>query len=154
MVMHPATVTDRLLARLFSTSLDRRLAHGETPESGRLLASRAQQVVALCWRRELARQWEHLLEVAGDQPHAAVPAPLCRDRVLAAEDDVHDLAAHLQTPLPVPAVGVAAAHILLTDATGPLYNRRDRSSLGTRLRHISAQLDPGVPLQSLVRSNT
>ena len=152
--MHPATVTDRLLARMFNTSLDRRLARGETPESGRLLASRAQQVVALCWRRELARQWEHLLAVAEDQPRAGVPAPLCRDRVLAAEEDVHALAAHLRTPLPVPAVGVAAAHILLTDATGPLYNRRDRSSLGDRLRHISAQLDPGVPLQSLVRSNT
>jgi hypothetical protein len=124
------------------------------PESGRLLAVRAQQIVALPRRRELARHWEHLLDVAWRQPSGAPRAPLCRDRVVAAGTGVHDLAARLRTPLPVTAAGVASARVLLTDASGPVYNRRNDTALDVQLRQISAQLDPAVPLQSLVRSNT
>jgi hypothetical protein len=154
LVIRPAGITGRLLARLFGLSLDRRLAIGEAPESGRLLAIRAQQLVALCWRRELARRWEHLLEVAGQPPDIGSRVWPCRDRILAAEADVRELATQLRAPLPVRAAGVAAAHVLLTDATGPLYNRRNGTELTAQLRDISAQLDPGLPLQSLVRSKT
>jgi len=48
----------------------------------------------------------------------------------------------------------AAAQALLTDAAGPVYNRRNVASLTDQLHRISAELDPGLPLQSLVRSNT
>jgi hypothetical protein len=154
LVIRPAGTTSRLLARLFGLSLDRRLAIGEAPESGRLLAVRAQQLVALRWRRELARHWEHLLEVARQPPRSGAPVWLSRDRILAAEADVRELATQLRAPLPVRAAGVAAAHVLLTDATGPLYNRRNGTALTAQLRDLSAQLDPGLPLQSLVRSNT
>jgi hypothetical protein len=154
MVIRPAGITGRLLARLFGTSLDRRLATGSAPESGRLLAVRAQQIVALRSRQELARHWEHLLSVATLPPRPGAPAPLCQDRILAAEDEVRDLAARLRAPLPVPAVGVAAAQMLLTDAAGPVYNRRNVASLTAQLHRISAELDPGQPLQLLVRSNT
>ena len=147
-----ARVTDRLLARVFGVSLDRRLAAGEAPESSRPLAVRAQQIVALDRRRELARQWEHLLAVA------AVPVRprtlLCRDRIVAATAEVHDLAGQLRAPLPVAAAGVAAARMLLTDATGPVWNRRYGGGLDERLRRVSSALDPAAPLQSLVRSNT
>lgn len=152
--MRPAGITGRALARLFGTSLDRRLASGDVPESDRLLATRAQQIVALRWRRELARHWERLLEVAARQPRGGSRVPLCRDQILGAGDDVLDLAAHLRAPLPVRAAGVAAAHVLLTDATGPLYNRRNGTALTAQLRRITAQLDPGLPLQSPVRSKT
>jgi hypothetical protein len=54
----------------------------------------------------------------------------------------------------VPAAGVAGAQALLTDAAGPVYNRRNVASLSDQLHRISAELDPGLPLQSLVRSNT
>ena len=50
LIIRPAGITGRLLARLSRLSLDRRLAIGEAPESGRLLAVRAQQLVALRWR--------------------------------------------------------------------------------------------------------
>jgi hypothetical protein len=53
---------------MFGATLDRQLAAGHVPESGRLLAVRAQQIVALPRRRELARHWEHLLDVAWRQP--------------------------------------------------------------------------------------
>ncbi|HEY2520703.1 MAG TPA: hypothetical protein VGJ19_11360 [Streptosporangiaceae bacterium] len=151
---HRARVTDRLLARAFGASLDRGLAAGAAPESGRRLAVRAQQLVALDRRRELARNWERLLAVAAGPPAAGPRALLCRGRIAAAAAEVRDLAAHLRAPLPVAATGVAAARVLLTDAAGPLYNRRDRTELATRLREINAALDPAVPLQSLVRSNT
>jgi hypothetical protein len=154
MIIQSAGITGRLLARLFGASLDRRLATGSTPESGHLLAIRAQQLVALRSRRELARRWEHLLAVAARQPRAGTANLLCRDRILAARDDVRDLAARLRSPLPVPAAGVAAAQVLLTDATGPVYNPRYPGSLTARLHRIAAELDPGQPLQSLVRSNT
>jgi hypothetical protein len=149
-----AGVTDRLLARMFGASLDRQLAAGQAPESGRLLAVRAQQLVALGRRRELARNWERLLSVATDGTSRPPRALLCRDRIVAAAAEIGELADQLRAPLPVAATGVAAASVLLTDATGPVYNRRDRTGLDTRLRAISALLDPAVPLQSLVRSNT
>lgn len=154
MIIRSAGIAGRLLTRLFGTSLDRRLATGAAPESGRLLAIRAQQIVALRSRRELARHWEHLLAMAERPPRAGAPAPLCRDRILAAGNDVRDLAARLRAPLPVPATGVAAARALLTDATGPVYNRRNGASLPAQLHRITAELDPGRPLQSLVRSKT
>ncbi|HWG15841.1 MAG TPA: hypothetical protein VG268_21455 [Streptosporangiaceae bacterium] len=102
-----------MLARMFGATLDRQLAAGHVPESGRLLAVRAQQIVALPRRRELAR---------------ALGGSARR--------------------------GLASARVLLTDATGPVYNRRNDTALDVQLRQISAQLDPAVPLQSLVRSNT
>ncbi len=154
MIIRPAGVTGRLLARLFGASLDRQLAAGHAPESGRLLAIRAQQIVALPWRRDLACHWEHLLEVAARGPRPSIPAALCRDRILAAADDVRDLTGHLRASLPVPVAGVAAAQVLLTDAAGPVYNRRNGASLPGQLRQISAQLDPGLPLQPLMRSKT
>jgi hypothetical protein len=149
-----ARATDRLLARLFGASLDRRLAAGQAPETGRLLAVRAQQIVTLRHRRELAGNWERLLAVAAGGPSSRPRALLCRDRIVVAAAQVRELAGHLRAPLPVAATGVAAARVLLTDATGPVYNRRDRTGLDTRLCAVSAMLDPSVPLQSLVRSNT
>ena len=151
---HRARAADRLLARAFGASLDRQLAAGQAPESGRLLAVRAQQIVTLRRRRELARSWERLLDVAAGPPSAGPRVLLCRDRIVAAAAEVRDLAGQLRAPLPVAAAGVAAARVLLTDAAGPVYNRRDPARLDTRLRRISASLDPALPLQSLVRSNT
>ena len=100
LVIRPAGITRRLLARLFGLSLDRRLAIGEAPESGRLLAVRAQQLVALRWRRELARNWERLLEAARRPQRSRAQAWLSRDRILAAEADVRELATQLRGPAP------------------------------------------------------
>src|ERR1700749_1315283 len=119
MVIRPAKITGPLLARRFGASLDRRLATGSAPESGRLLAIRAQQIVALRSRRELARHWEHLLTMATRPPRPGAPAPLCQDRILAAADDVRDLAARLRAPLPGPAAGGAAPQGRLTGAPRP-----------------------------------
>ena len=71
---------------------------------------------------------------------------LCRDRIAAAEPGLRELVARLAVPLPVTAQGVAAASTLLTDAAGPLYNRRSPVSLGAAMRTATGQLDPAAPL--------
>lgn len=142
----PVSAADRVLARVFGASLDRLLAAGQTAEPERLLAARARYIVSLSRRHALARDWEHLLAVARRAPAPAVP--LCRDRIAAAEPRIRELVDRLRVPLPVPAQGVAAATVLLTDATGPLYHRRSQAALDDLLRDAIAQLDPARPLLS------
>lgn len=139
--------TDRILAHVFGPSLDHQLAAGRPPESGQLLAARALALVCLGRRRALARNWERLL-AAARRPAAPGPARilLCRDRILAAEPDIHEMVARLRAPLPVAARGVAAAEVLLTDAAGPLYNRHNQAALPALLRSAIAQLDPAASL--------
>jgi hypothetical protein len=140
-------ITDRALARAFGSRLDHRLAAGHSPESARLLAARAQDLVSAATRQALADNWEHLLDWAR---HAPAPTlgrmALGRDRIVAAEPEVTEIAACLRTPLPVAAAGVAAASVLLTDGTGPVYNPRSSLALRDALRLAIAQLDPSVSL--------
>ncbi len=128
-------------------ALDHQLAAGRPPESGQLLAARALTLVCLGRRRALARNWERLL-AAARRPPAPGPARklLCRDRILVAEPDIHEMVARLRAPLPVGARGVAAAEVLLTDAAGPLYNRHNHAALPVLLRSAIAQLDPAASL--------
>jgi len=142
-------LTDKLLARLFGASLDRQLAAGRAPESSARLAARAQHLVAIRTRRRLARNWENMLRTARHAHGAYHPAiPVCSDRIIAAEPDVHELVRRMTAPLPVPARGVATATTLLTDALGPVYNPRSGDSLVAALGAAIAELDPALPLMS------
>ena len=142
-------LTDRLLARLFGASLDRQLAAGCAPESSSLLAARAQHIVAIRSRRQLARNWENLLRAARRAHGAYHPAiPVRYDSIIAAEPDVRELVRRMTAPLPVPARGVAMATALLTNALSPVYNSRSQDSLTAALEAAIAQLDPAVPLMS------
>lgn len=143
----PRRLPDRLLARVLGASLDRELAAGRPPESGRLLAARAEDLVLLRKRQALARNWEHLLEVARRPPGPGSARMLLRrDQIAAAEPEVREMMTRLLAPLPVAAQGVAAAGVLLTDATGPLYNRRNNTALVAVLRTATVQLDPSASL--------
>jgi hypothetical protein len=143
----------RPIAALFGPVLDRRLAAGVPPESGRLVAARAERLVSVRERRKLVREWEGVLERAHTTPQARSPrAPLCRDRVIAAESDARAMLSALSSPLPVPARGVAMASRLLSDGTGPLYNRNGAASLSLALRSVTAQLDP-VPAYAGTSAN-
>jgi hypothetical protein len=133
----------RLLATLFGSVLDRRLAAGVAPESGRVVAARAERLVSLSRRQKMVRAWEGMLNEARTAPRARDPhAPLCRDRVAAAALDLRAMLDALSNPLPVPARGVAMANRLLTDGTGPLYNRNCSVSLSDALQALTAQLNP------------
>ncbi len=119
-----------MLARALGASLDHRLAAGRSPESTRLLAARARDIVALHRRAALAESWDHLLRVARRAPTRRTPAvPLRATAILAAEHAIRELTARLTAPLPVGAQGVASASVLLTDPTSPVYSRRGPRSL-------------------------
>jgi hypothetical protein len=158
-VMRPRRPGDGVLARVFGASLDASLAAGCPPESSRLLAARARDIVSLRRRRSMADSWEHVLRVArraqgaghtGSRA-AAVTVPVCADRLVAAEPAIRDLMSRLAAPLPVPARGVAMARVLLTDATSPVYNRRAGVTLGDAVAAAAAELDPALPLLTSVR---
>jgi hypothetical protein len=151
---HPRRLGDRVLARVFAAPLDQSLADGCPPESSRLLAARARDIVDLNRRRSLAGHWEHLLRVAhraqqaqrGWPPPPAGAVPVCADRITAAEPLIRDLISKLSAPLPVPARGVAMARALLTEANSPVYSRRARVALSAAVRAAADQLDPALPL--------
>jgi hypothetical protein len=143
LVPRPTRSRDRFLAHLLAVSLDRRLANGQPAESTRLLATRAQMLVTPEDRRALAANWEHLVDVTQTQPTRLLKRiPVCRDRVAAAEPLVREMIVALVAARPVPARGVAAARLLLSDGTGPLYNRRSPSDLVSAVREATFRLDP------------
>jgi hypothetical protein len=147
LVLRPCRLADRLLARVLGASLDHQLAAGCSPESNRLLAARAQDVVSLPRRTSVARSWEHLLRVARRAPAVRTPAvPLNAAAILAAEPAIRELVGRLTAPLPVTARGVAAATIPLTDAASPVYGRERPEALAGLLDVAITQLDPGQPL--------
>jgi hypothetical protein len=151
--VQPRRLGDSVLARVFGASLDQSLADGWPPESSRLLAARARDIVDLDRRRSLASHWEHLLRVARRAqqaqrgwPPPAGAVPVRADRVTAAEPLIRDLISKLSAPLPVPARGVAMARALLTEANSPVYNRGARVALSAAVRAATDQLDPALPL--------
>jgi len=140
----------RLGARLLCTPLDRRLASGVPPESAALLAARAGLLVAPGLRQALVRHWGGLLAQARGPAPARRPAvPLCRERVVAAQDEARAMLRALSAASPTPARGVAMASVLLHDGAGPLYNARCPTDLGAALDEVTAHLDPLVPLAGL-----
>ena len=156
----PRRIGDGVLARLFGASLDASLAAGHPPESSRLLAARARDIVSLPRRRSMAGSWAHVLRVArraqraprGGPRAPAGAMPVCADRVAAAGPAIRDLMNRLAAPLPVPARGVAMARVLLTDATSPVYNRRAGVPLGDAVAAAAAELDPALPLLPSARA--
>lgn len=150
LVLRPFRLADRLHARLLGASLDHQLAAGCPPESNRLLAARAQDIVALPRRTAVARSWDHLLRAARRAPAVRTRAvPLNAAAILAAEPAIRELMDRLTAPLPVTARGVAAATIPLTDAASPIYQRQHPEALAELLDIAITQLDPAQPLLSV-----
>jgi hypothetical protein len=149
LVIQPGRLTDRLLARALGASLDHQLAAGCLPESTRLLAARAQHIVALPRRTSLAGNWDHLLRVARRAPSRRIRAvPVRAAAILAAEPAIRELIERLTAPLPVGARGAAMASVLLTDPASPVYSRRGPRSLADRLQAAIIALDPALPLMN------
>jgi hypothetical protein len=147
LVIRPCRLADRLLARALGASLDEQLAAGCSPESSRLLAARAQDIVSLPRRTSLARSWERLLRVARRAPSLRTPAvPLNVRAILVAEPAIRELMERLIAPLPVTAQGVAAAMIPLANATSPVYGWQSPDALAAVLDTAISQLDPARPL--------
>ena len=132
----------RLIARLFATSLDQKLAAGQNPASSPLLSARSQQLVAARYRRSIADSWLDLL-IEVRRPYLALnpSVPLGRSSVLEAEDEIHALAEALASPLPS-VRGVAMSVALLRDGAGPLFNRGSDLRLTNAINGIITVLNP------------
>jgi hypothetical protein len=137
---------DRTLARLRATSLDRQLASGTPPGWNRPLAARARYITGTERGQTLVTDWKHLLD-ACTQPRAArtLRTPLCRDRILAAEADIHDMLAAISEARLESAAGVAMASLLLRDGTGPLYNRHCPTDLTAAIRNATTHIRNRTP---------
>jgi hypothetical protein len=147
LVLRPRRFADRLLSRAFGASLDRQLAAGSPPESALLLAVRAEDIVSMRARLALAGDWDHLLQVARRVRVPRSPTVPVRGRsIAAAEPAIRELVRRLRNPLPVSAQGVAMASVLLTDATGPVYDRHSSVTLAAALEAAITELDPALPL--------
>jgi hypothetical protein len=139
----------RARRRLRARSLDQQLAAGRSPESSRLLASRAQQLVSPTSRTDLVRGWKRVVELCLSAP---VPrnhrAPMCRRRIADAAPEVRAMLSVLESPAPTAVRGFATVSLLLQDGAGPLFNRHCPIDLRAVLRDATEQLDPFVVLDA------
>jgi hypothetical protein len=137
----------RIVARVRSSSLDRRLADGCPPEASRLLSARAQVLVSAGTRRALAQSWDNILAHALKAPAVRCSrVRLNRRGIIACERYIQEMQNLLLTPQPIPARGTAMMSCLLGNGMGPLYDRRSPGDLAAVLRETIAQLDPTVSL--------
>ncbi|HUE29152.1 MAG TPA: hypothetical protein VMP89_20420 [Solirubrobacteraceae bacterium] len=140
----PEQLRDRLVARIRTRSLDAALANGTPPETDAALAVRARRLTNLPARRKLALAIRHVVRDAGGagaRSHVRV-SPVS-DRVSEASRELRMLAEKLAEPAPTRARGVAQAHLLLTDGTGPLYNPRSEGSVRDRAASAVSNLSLG-----------
>jgi hypothetical protein len=132
----------RLITRISAASLDPKLAAGQDPASGELLAARAQQLMAARYRWGIAEAWLHLLiEARRIREPFEISVPLVRHHVLDAEDQIRSLAQVLVSPLPT-VRGVAMSIEILRDGAGPIFNRSCHTPLTDVVERIIASLDP------------
>jgi hypothetical protein len=133
----------RALARLLAAGLDRQLASGRSPESSRFLAARAHVLVSPAMRRELAADLANVIAQAGRPAVMRNPrVPINRSSILACEPEIRETITALLTQSPAPARGAAMVNRLLSDGSGPLYNRRRAEQLSIALAEARAVLDP------------
>jgi hypothetical protein len=134
---------DRFLGRWHPRRLDEALAAGTPPEAGAALALRARRLTEPAQRRSIADALGRVLREGREGPRPSLVRIIpSRSRVRAAGQELSLLADTLAAPGPVAARGVAEAHLLLTDGTGPLYNPRPGSSLGSSAARAAQHLRP------------
>ncbi|MFL5866797.1 MAG: hypothetical protein ACJ766_06830 [Thermoleophilaceae bacterium] len=121
--------------------MDRELAEGWAPESCRALARRARALTRPDVREQLARS---LRRLERDASRPAAPricrAPVERDEIEDASYELRLLASRLTAPSQVAPRGVAQVRLLLSDGTGPLYQRRRPGELAAAARDAMSAL--------------
>ncbi len=131
----------RLAVRLLASSLDRQLAEGRPPESNRLLAARAQVLVAPAMRADLAANLARVVARSRWAPVVRSPkVPLNRNSIVACDPVLQVALDALVAPRPMLARGIAIISQLLSDGTGPLYNNRGAGELHDTLSEAIGQL--------------
>ena len=138
LALRPIRRWDRFRARLWARRLDADLATGAPPESSWLRAVRAAELVTPDARAATARAWQRALARAAGGPSGRSSAGLRDPGAVEAAADLHTA---LLAAAPPQARGVAAARVLLTDGTGPLYRPQSPEHLSAALRAATHYLD-------------
>jgi hypothetical protein len=139
--IHRPTAPTRLLARLHSVDLDRRLADGASPDSSALLSLRAQRLQSLASRRALALGFRRRLAAARREPHPFDrQVPLARAEIQRNAKLIEELAARLEAHEPADPQGIARGSVLLCDGSSPLYRRSSETQLGQALQRAIDEL--------------
>jgi len=131
--------------RLRAAALDRRLAAGERVGGDKGLARRAAWLASSSSRESIASALRDVVSAAERRPAPGTRAPIARSEVAAAADELDHLARRLQAPGQVDPRGVAEAWLLITDGSGPLYNRRSGHRLDAAARAARLALAPAGP---------
>jgi hypothetical protein len=138
-----AGLWQRLAVSLHGARLDREIAAGASPDVTAELALRAQALVRMSVRHDLAKSVQRIVDSSTRPTASGRPSvPLCPDRVAEARDELHNLIEQLRTPGPVTAQGVARARVLLSDGSGPLYHRGSPDNLRARVHQAVDALNP------------
>jgi hypothetical protein len=125
--------------RLRRTAIDRELAAGADPAADECRRRRAVELTTPETRRNLARDYEHLLAQSLDPPMlAAVPYDWAGMRPSAAR--MERLVLRLRFDPAVRPQGVARARLLLVEPSSPLRRHGSAEELGSAIRATLAQL--------------
>jgi hypothetical protein len=131
----------RLLVALRQSRLDRELAAGVAPESSLDLAVHADLLARPEQRTVLAAGLREIMTSANTRS-LKLRVPLVRDRIREAGNELEAVAGRLGAPGPVSVQGLAMLRTLLTDGTGPLFQRGNCSDLDELLESALRGLDP------------
>jgi hypothetical protein len=136
-------MTGALRVRLHRARLDRELANGRRPESSPEHHRRAEQLLDMRCRRELADGLRRLIADA-EAPRAALTAAVAphRGEVRAAREVLDALIERLLDDRPVRVRGVALVRVLLTDGASPAYTPRRPGALTEWARTALRALPP------------
>jgi hypothetical protein len=136
----------RLLARARARALNRALAGGASPDSSASLSLRAQALIGISRRVDLAGELRSIARTAGQPVRRFDPILPVPGHVRLASDLVEEVAEMLEGPAPVQARGVARLELLLRDGAGPLYAPRGGPALRGALQDIldALVISPGI----------
>jgi hypothetical protein len=106
-----------------------------------LLAARARLLCSPAQRQRLTRSWLGVLDRATRKPVTlSARMPLRRGAIAAAQGDIRLMLAVVQGAPAIRPQGLALARALLTDGTGPLYNRRSGAELAAAVRDATRRM--------------
>ncbi len=147
----PSTVTirrcrvrERLQAHLGARRLDQSLALGISPDSSVTISLRAHTLIGIRARRRLASSLRNLVELAKAPAWPQTSVPVCRRKIVAAEELIEHVADRLVDHRPVTARGVAQIRLLLTEGRSPAYHHPQENDLRPALRAAAEALEPTV----------
>ncbi len=143
LITRRASLRERLEARWRAHFLDAQLARGVAPEAGAALALRAHDLGEPRTRLALARGVQRVLDEARfPQRPSRSRVPICKAEVVAAADELDELAKRLRGPGLLASRGLAAVRLLLTDGCGPLYLRGTGGELRVAVSRAFDALEP------------